>query len=192
MTRRDTLLATLERALERTPPALEEEGSLRLQTLFSVPRRINSIYPWAHVGAGEPVATWQEHVVITAGWEPHGGSVRLFYALELYVYTIPAQSAALVYVSKLDSTGFGPSAVPSNIRRHLDGKERDSPSLTTILTAAAIEHFVSRKHWGTSVTTSRSTFLHAHRLRTYSPHHPKTRISVSCQTLVLFGGGARV
>lgn len=151
MTRRDTLLATLERALERTPPALEEDGSIRLQTLFSVPRRINSVYPWAHVGDGEPVATWQEHVVITAGWEPHGGSERLFYALELYVYTIPAQSAALVYVSKLDSTGFGPPAYPSNIRQHLDGKERDSPSLTTTLTAAAIEHFASRRHWETSV-----------------------------------------
>ena len=147
MTRRDTLLASLERAVQERPPALTESGNLRIQTMFGVPRRTNSIYPLAHAGESDPLGTWQEHILITAGWEPHGGSERLFYALELYVYTLPAQSAALVYVSKLDSTGFGPAIVSRSIRTHLGNKWRDSPSLISTLTAASIEYFCSRRHW---------------------------------------------
>ncbi|WFD35939.1 hypothetical protein MCUN1_002810 [Malassezia cuniculi] len=146
--RRDTLLASLEDALAKRPPALAESGSVRLVTLFSVPRRVSSLYPLAHAGESEPVGTWQEHVVITAGWRPTDGQERLFYALELYVYTLPAQSAAVVYVSKLDSTGFAPKAVPKDVRDHLDTK---TPSITVTLTSAAIEYFVSRRHWKTNV-----------------------------------------
>lgn len=77
------------------------------------------------------VEAWEEHVFLTATWQPtstsdaksnqsaqQGENViqteeelegpRLIYALECYLYTIPSEQSSLLYVSKLDTTGFAP------------------------------------------------------------------------------------
>lgn len=151
-----TLLAACSAALRAASPPLAESGTIRLHTLFSRPRPVRSLYPLAHVDIvsdAEPVSTWLEHVVVTAAWKPAAtGSERLNYALELYVYTLPAQRAALVYVSKLDTTGYGPASVPARVRAHLPAPQKHAPSLTAVLTAGALEYFASRTHWTASPT----------------------------------------
>ncbi|WFD27668.1 hypothetical protein MNAN1_002669 [Malassezia nana] len=149
-----SLTKVLVRALEKHAPALAESGRLRIQTLFSRPLAVRSLYPLAHVhpteAPGPPddfVRVWQEQVLVTAAWEPDGGEERLAYALELYVYTLPEQEAALVYVSKLDTTGYAPRAHTARIRAHLPEPYTHAPSLTSTLTAAAIDYFASRAHW---------------------------------------------
>lgn len=154
---RMTLRKALARALETHAPALSESGCLRLHTLFSRPLLVRSLYPLAHIHPSDactppdaPAHVWQEQVLITAAWRPDDGDERLAYALELYVYTLPEQSAALVYVSKLDTTGYGPRAHPRRIRTHLPGVYSQAPSMTSTLTSAAIDYFASRMHWARS------------------------------------------
>lgn len=144
-----SLCTALRRALDAHAPALSEAGHLRIHTLFSRPLLIRSLYPLAHIHPtdacqGAPVDVWQEQVLVTAAWKPEEGEERLAYALELYVYTLPEQSAALVYVSKLDTTGYGPRTHPPRIRAHLPTKV---PSLTSTLTSTTMDYFASRMHW---------------------------------------------
>lgn len=122
--------------------------------MFSRPLMVRSLYPLAHIDPSDAsalpdasVRVWQEQVLVTAAWKPEDGDERLAYALELYVYTMPDQNAALVYVSKLDTTGYGPRAHPQRIRAHLSGAYQQAPSITSTLTSAAIDYFASRAHW---------------------------------------------
>lgn len=154
---RATLLQTLAEALRSTPFALTSGGSVRIDTLFSRPRKVNTLYPLAHVhptdagasSAADAVPVWQEHVVVTVAWADEGSAdtERLMYALELFVYTLPTQGAGILYVSKLDTTGHGPRAVPGAWREHLPEEYRGGVSLTTIITAATLAYFVGRDHW---------------------------------------------
>ncbi|KAK0543521.1 hypothetical protein OC846_006388 [Tilletia horrida] len=83
-------------------------------------------------------------------------------ALECFLYTIPAHRAAILYVSKLDSTGLGPSCpgaalVPfmsEESDRKLDGQNataegghHPSTTLTRAVTTAFISYFASFQHW---------------------------------------------
>lgn len=78
------------------------------------------------------VDAWEEQIFVTATWNPNENKdtdrnaahsisndennddavnengPRMIYALESYLYTLPSEQSALLYVSKLDSTGFGP------------------------------------------------------------------------------------
>ncbi|KAL4402366.1 histone H3K56 acetyltransferase protein [Malassezia pachydermatis] len=156
-----SLLEACRTALQRHPPLLTEGGTLRIQTLFSRPRLLRSLFPLAHIHASDPslspeasVPVWQEHVVVTAAWTAKDTEEKLIYAMELYVYTLPQQEAALVYVSKLDTTGYGPRPLPSTVREHLPDEQRHIPTLTTILTSTCIDHFASRAHWDASTPVS--------------------------------------
>ena len=151
-----TLLQTLVEALRSTQFALASGGSVRIDTLFSRPRKVNTLYPLAHVhptdaGASseaDAVPVWLEHVVVTAAWaEASTDAERLMYALELFVYTLPTQGAGILYVSKLDTTGHGPRAVPGAWREHLPEEYRGGASLTTVITAATLAYFMGRDHW---------------------------------------------
>lgn len=146
-----TLLAACQSALRRPFP-LQEGGDVRIHTAFSHPRPVRSLYPLAHIhpsdgqasSASDAPTVWQEHVMVTASWKA-GDDERLMYALEAYVYTVPAAGAGLLYISKLDSTGYGPTVLPG--RTHLPDAYRHAPSITTALTAATIAYFASRAHW---------------------------------------------
>ena len=122
-----TLLAACRSAL-RGPFPLEEGGDVRIHTAFSHPRPVRSLYPLAHIhpsdgqasSASDAPTVWQEHVMVTASWKA-GDDERLMYALEAYVYTVPAAGAGLLYISKLDSTGYGPTVLPvsyTHLRAH--------------------------------------------------------------------------
>ena len=148
----DSLLGACTAALHRAFP-LQEAGRVRVQTSFSRPYPVRSLYPLAHIHptdghasrASDALAVYKEHVVVTATWTPAGGEERMMYAIECYVYTLPACGAGLFYVAKLDSTGYGPRAVPQ--RTHLPTTYRDAPSIATALTAATVAYFASRAHW---------------------------------------------
>ena len=148
----DSLLGACTAALQRTFP-LQEAGRVRVQTSFSRPYPVRSLYPLAHIHptdghasrASDALAVYKEHVVVTATWTPTGGEERMMYAIECYVYTLPACGAGLFYVAKLDSTGYGPRVVPE--RAHLPETYRDTPSIATALTAATVAYFASRTHW---------------------------------------------
>ena len=164
------LLTWCQEALERRPPLVGEDGTLRIHTLFSRRRPIRSLYPLAHVHATETsesnekddgaVPTWQEHVVVLAAWSPPGEALRLAYALELYVYTLPRERSAVVYVSKLDSSGYGPQAPCAHVRKYVKDTAAVTTdpatsalgatmplSLTAALTIAVLTYFASREHW---------------------------------------------
>lgn len=151
------LLDVLRAALADAPPVTEEDGKLRIHVLFSRPFPVRSLYPLAHLNpsdmataTAEAVEVWQEHVMITAAWEGADDSEKLAYALELYVYTLPQQRAALVYVSKLDTTGFGPRTPRASVRAGLPAPLSERPSLSTIITAEALRYFTTRAHWPSS------------------------------------------
>ncbi|KAI3492092.1 hypothetical protein L1887_43381 [Cichorium endivia] len=125
-----SLLSTIRSVLEASPPAVAEPGTLRCHTLFSIPRQVKSLYPLAHIHPHDiehnkraaSIAAFEEQIFITASWFPKksaagqadpkaGGdadATLLVLAMELYLYTIPESGAAVLYVSKLDSSGFGP------------------------------------------------------------------------------------
>lgn len=56
---------------------------------------------------------------------PQRNQGTLVYALECFLYTLPKQQAALLYVSKLDSSGWGPKLPPKHLLPYL--RARRSP-----------------------------------------------------------------
>ena len=146
-----SLVAWCQAAVEAQRPHVCEKGTLRIHALHSCPRPVCSLYPLAHVHptdarADEAVPTWQEHVIVTAAYRSQD-AWRLAYALELYVYTLPRERAGLVYVSKLDSSGYGPPTPSPAVRAHLP----PARSLTSTLTAAALHYFLVHDHWTTPI-----------------------------------------
>lgn len=171
-------------------------GTVKLHVLFSVPRQARELYPFAHVDADDayatskstPVKALVEHIFVTASFtspqggkedegqgdkRPEGEDTKLIYALECFLYTLPAHDAALLYVSKIDSSGWGPTPVPSHLRsliKEEGGREttvtgragetnggnnraRDfnhSTSITKVLTQAFLSYFASLTHWNAS------------------------------------------
>ncbi|PWN42078.1 hypothetical protein IE81DRAFT_323903 [Ceraceosorus guamensis] len=184
---REMLLCTITEAIRSStvatgPCALR--GRARVHVLFSTPSSAKELYPFAHVDPQsskpppKPLDAFVEHVFCTVSWEDahsdeattecgtakegqgssqHTG--RLIYALECYLYTIPAQRAAVLYVSKVDSTGWAPRAVDANLVDFVQGFEKQSSnaehpksqptSLVRLTTTAFLSHFASLRHWGT-------------------------------------------
>ncbi|WFD06259.1 hypothetical protein MVES1_001604 [Malassezia vespertilionis] len=134
--RKRALLAYCSDAL-RQHFASREDGEVHVHAVFSRPVPTHAVYPLAHVQLHEwsdALPVWQEQVVLTASWKPCGGEARMIYALEAYIYTILEFEAALLYISKLDSTGFGPNM-------------RGAPSLPMALTAGFLHYFIAKAHW---------------------------------------------
>ncbi|CAD6916743.1 unnamed protein product [Tilletia controversa] len=90
----------------------------------------------------------------------HGHQMTI--ALECFLYTVPAHRAAILYVSKLDSTGLGPSCPKSGhvpfmseeVEMVLEGQAtttegnpHPSTTLTRAVTTAFISYFASFQHW---------------------------------------------
>lgn len=171
-----SLLSTIRSVLEASPPAVAEPGTLRCHTLFSIPRQVKSLYPLAHIHPHDlehnkraaSIAAFEEQIFITASWIPKqsaagqadpkaGGDADaplLVLAMELYLYTIPESGAAVLYVSKLDSSGFGPRAIPTAMRDSLSGevfgdKKGFGNTLTATLSSAVTQHFTTFRHWDT-------------------------------------------
>ncbi|WFD41455.1 hypothetical protein MPSI1_000082 [Malassezia psittaci] len=152
MAQEGSLLNACEAALQRVFP-LSESGSIRIDTLFGRPTPVRSLYPLAHVHPSDAQAThtsdapavYKEHVIVSASWKPENGEDRMMYALEMFVYTLPTCGAGLLYVSKLDSTGFTPSAITT--RSQIPDEYRHTPSVIAALTSATITYFASRSHW---------------------------------------------
>ena len=156
-----TLLETLSEALSAHPPPLATGGTLRLHTLTSTPRSVKSLYPLAHIHPTSldacrqqvPVSAWLEHLFVTATWTPEDSDDSvLIYALEAFLYTLPEHGSAVLYISKLDSTGWGPRSIPSSLRAALHAKvlptgKSYGATLTANLTSAFARHFSSFRHW---------------------------------------------
>ncbi|CDW97246.1 hypothetical protein, partial [Sporisorium scitamineum] len=188
--RSSSLLATIRTALDASPPAVAEPGTLRLHTLFSIPRQAKSLYPLAHIHPTDleynkkaaSVGALEEQIFVTASWAPRsaqnveqatvdatdkqeGGETRppketerdttaplLILAMELYLYTVPELGSAVLYVSKLDSSGYGPKAIPTPLRDALSGHvfsdgSKFGNTLTATLSSAVTQHFTSFRHW---------------------------------------------
>ncbi|KAL9936594.1 hypothetical protein V8E36_004662 [Tilletia maclaganii] len=87
-------------------------------------------------------------------------SHQMTIALECFLYTVPAHRAAVLYVSKLDSTGLGPTCpktghipfIADEIDEVLEGQAahtmaHPSTTLTRAVTTAFISYFASFQHW---------------------------------------------
>lgn len=199
-----SLLSTIRTALDASPPAVAQPGTLRLHTLFSIPRQVKSLYPLAHIHPTDleynkkaaSIGALEEQIFVTASWAPlshdnvesaadavendQSGETRppketarnrsaplLILAMELYLYTIPELNSAVLYVSKLDSSGYGPKTIPTPLRDALSDHVFDDKStnfgntLTATLSSAVTQHFTSFRHWdSTAQSSSSSTISH--------------------------------
>lgn len=90
----------------------------------SQPRRAHALFPYASdlktkVYQEEILVVLSEAVDIPAGEqkdEQAGKQLVPVYALEAGIYTVPSTSTALVYISKVDTTGLASSSGPSPAR----------------------------------------------------------------------------
>ncbi|SPO32209.1 uncharacterized protein UTRI_02766 [Ustilago trichophora] len=172
-----SLLNTIRTALNSSPPAIAESGTLRLHTLFSIPRHVKSLYPLAHIHPTDleynkksaSIAAYEEQIFITASWAPlassssdqagasedvanQTGAPLLVLAMELYLYTLPEMGSAVLYISKLDSSGWAPQGIPSALRDALGAQvlgagQKFGNTLTATLTSAVTQHFSTFRHW---------------------------------------------
>lgn len=171
------LLQTVQSALDNSAAAKSVRGKIRLEVLFSIPRQARELYPYAHYDAQDAsktsrshsVEAYIEHVFMTASYanEEAGteeeqpkvkNGARLMYALECFLYTLPKHKSAVLYVSKLDSSGWGPRLPAKHLQPFLPRQKDDasssaaaplhaSTSITRVITEAFIRHFASLDHW---------------------------------------------
>lgn len=173
------LLHSVRSALDNSAAAKSVRGKIRLEVLFSIPRQARELYPYAHYDAQDAsktarshsVEAYIEHVFMTASYtndeaeeekvdgQPKGKTgARLMYALECFLYTLPKHKSAVLYVSKLDSSGWGPKLPANHIQPFLPRQKDDasssaavplyaSTSITRVITEAFIRHFASLDHW---------------------------------------------
>lgn len=185
------LLRRVCEALKNSAASECVRGKIRIEIVWSVPRQARDLYPHAHVDAADAAQTAKAHsveayveqVLMTASYvddqQAHTQQGVLFYALECFLYTLPQHQAALLYVSKLDSSGWGPKYPPKHLLPYLEAgsevKRRlrtettpssstsstqtfdKSTSITRLLTEAFIFHFTSLSHWE---STGRSPTVH--------------------------------
>ncbi|KAG6336752.1 hypothetical protein ID866_2321 [Astraeus odoratus] len=107
---RDALLASLAKL-----PGTRE---FHLHVLVSSPRKHSNLYPFA---SPRP-RTYLQDILILLSEQANPDAPRLFVsAIEAYVYHIPSTSSAVIYVSKVDSTGqaTAPSPTPTLVRAFL-------------------------------------------------------------------------
>lgn len=193
-----SLLSSIRTALSASPPAVAEPGTLRIHTLFSIPRQVKSLYPLAHIHPVDleynkratPIAALEEQIFITASWAslssdeaPQAAEASkrgetgetassqeaardttaplLVLAMELYLYTIPELGSAVLYISKLDSSGWGPKAIPTALRESLSKqvyRGQDTAfgnTLTATFSSAVTQHFSTFQHWDHSPSSPR-------------------------------------
>lgn len=168
--REGSLLSTIEAALRQEPPCVASSGSLRLHALFSIPRQVKTLYPLAHIHPLDldkcrqraPITAYLEQIFVTASWTADDDSQSpkspiLILALELYLYTLPAYGSAVLYISKLDSSGYGPASIPSAVRGPLSrsvfgetSTQTFGNTLTATIASAATRHFTTFRHWNAS------------------------------------------
>ncbi|PWN22020.1 hypothetical protein BCV69DRAFT_281931 [Microstroma glucosiphilum] len=148
------LLAHLTHAASTIPRSAlpAGKGHLVLSVIFSPPRPTKQLYPWAHLDEPREVAqgfrpfpthtvqTWEEMVFFHAEWrrdDEHEDDAKMIMAIEGYHYTLPEHASAVFYLSKLDTTGWGPRLNHPSVRRQLasfelQGRDRQaSPSTST-------------------------------------------------------------
>lgn len=172
------LLAHLTNAASTIPrnalPA--GKGHLVLSVIFSPPRPTKQLYPWAHLDEPREVAqgsrpfpthtvqTWEEMVFFHAEWrrdDEHEDDAKMIMAIEGYHYTLPEHGSAVFYLSKLDTTGWGPRLNYPDVRRQLTSFETqgadkqaststeaqlDIISVTGHLTEQFLAYFMSLRH----------------------------------------------
>lgn len=180
------LLHAVRDALDHSAAAKSVRGKIRLQVLFSIPRQARELYPYAHFDAQDAsktarshsVEAYVEHVFMTASYandddveeereEKEKGQMnkmegkpkaKLMYALECFLYTLPRHRSAVLYVSKLDSSGWGPRLPAKHLQPFLPFQKDEasssaaaplhaSTSITRVITEAFIRHFASLEHW---------------------------------------------
>jgi regulator of Ty1 transposition protein 109 len=95
---------------------------------------------------------------------PGGRTSRLIYALECFLYTIPSTHAAILYVSKLDSSGWAPAVVPAAVVPFLpsasEGGSAAGCSLVRAITIGFLRHFASLEHWASAPTPVEHCSIH--------------------------------
>ncbi|UZJ51921.1 hypothetical protein CBS101457_001241 [Exobasidium rhododendri] len=178
-----SLLTFVKDSLSNSAAAYSSRGKIRLHVLFSTPRIAKDLYPFAHIDAKDaakttkenPVEAFVEHVIMTASWEEGEDSEerhhqikqgRMMYALECFLYTLPGQRSSLLYVSKLDSSGWGPSSIPRHLQAYLTHRQEDSSwdsstSITRMITRAFLSYFASLSHWSdTNLPAIRHISIH--------------------------------
>lgn len=195
--RHPSLLQTIRSILDATPPAISSPGTLRLHTLFTIPRQVKSLYPLAHIHPTDleynkrshPIGALEEQIFVTASFvtEEKDAAPLLILAMELYLYTIPESGAAVLYISKLDSSGYGPKGIPSSLRKFLskqvlgEGKAFGN-TLTATLSSAVTQHFTTFRHWENSSVRINHLSVHilARSQRAYlfpsSPENPDKKV----------------
>lgn len=97
---RDAILSGLD--------TLPGERIFHVHILISSPRKHADLYPFAHPRP----KTYIQDLLLLISEQPTSNVPRIFVsAVELAIYTIPATSSGILYVTKVDSTGQG--AYPS-------------------------------------------------------------------------------
>lgn len=158
------------------------KGHLTLSVIFSPARVAKVLYPWAHledarsIGNGskpfpsQTVKTWEEMIFCHAEWrrdDEDEDDPKMICGIEAYNYTLPDHASSVFYLSKLDTSGWGPRLQSSRTQRHLatvaldaspsKGKRSSSAvsqptspiptsSLTGFLTAHFLSFFLARRH----------------------------------------------
>ncbi|KDN37219.1 hypothetical protein K437DRAFT_259893 [Tilletiaria anomala UBC 951] len=189
------LLQHLLHSLRTSAPVLHlgQSGRVKLHVLFGAPRPARELYALAHVHPLRPdgkngwleanvTEAWCEKVFLSASWEEgdekvgEGGS-RLIYALECFLYTLPNHRSAVLYVSKLDTTGYAPPGIIDPVfkdarpfisavlaKRQQDsaqGRATPTPVPTTLvklLTHSFLSYFTSFAHWRLPVSHPSPSF----------------------------------
>lgn len=173
---RQSLLQHVKEALEHSAAGRSCRGKLRLDIVSSTPRLAKDLYPFAHIDTDDydkfkeasPVTAYVEHIIMTASYtESTESQGRLMYALECFLYTLPKHNASLLYVSKLDSSGYGPKPIPKHLQSMLiqspssDPNWDSSASITRVITKAFLSYFASLSHWsGNNALTINHISIH--------------------------------
>lgn len=105
----------LRDALLRGLANLPGTRQFHVHVLVSIPRKHTNLYPFA-----EPrPKTFLQHILVLVSEQPCADDPRvLVSAIEAFLYRVPSTSSAVLYVSKVDSTGQGkaPSPTPALVR----------------------------------------------------------------------------
>ena len=106
MNLRDALLNAID--------ALPVFRGFHLHVLVSAPRRHTALFPFAHprpkTYLQDVLILLSEHALVPADDAP-----RAFVAaIEAHVYTLPATACAVLYISKVDTTGQGQGPSPTS------------------------------------------------------------------------------
>jgi regulator of Ty1 transposition protein 109 len=83
--------------------------SFQLQLIRSVPRRSHALFPHA-TNLKTKIYQQELLLVVSESLAPNSTSPIPIFALEASIYSIPATSTSLIYISKVDTTGLIPAS----------------------------------------------------------------------------------